>query len=475
MTFTSLVFLAFLAVVWLLYFSARHRQQNIILLIASYVFYGWWDWRFLFLLIFTSVLDFVCGSLLARIDSSRGRKGVVALSIFGNLGVLGFFKYYNFFAESFVHVLTSVGMKADMPTLQVILPVGISFYTFQSMSYTIDVYRRRMEPTHSLVDYLVFVSFFPQLVAGPIMRARELLPQCQNPRSINSSKVLDGVWLILLGYLKKVVIADRLAPMVDSGFGAEGELFGNGNSWLFLYAFAFQIYGDFSGYTDIARGAGRIMGFNLARNFRAPYLVGDPSSFWRHWHITLSEWLRDYLYIPLGGSRGGSIKTLRNLMLTMLIGGLWHGAGVAYLAWGLYHGVLLVLHHLWRMVPLSKFSTHKFARYGYKVIAVVCFFHITCVGWLLFRAGSIKDGVTQQDVIRSYLAAMVQWPDSINSFAWPVFLLGGLSILLQWKHKMLDGFSGWSRGLQMTGICIILFLISSFGSFKESSFIYFQF
>lgn len=473
MTFTSLAFLGFLAVVWLLYFRAGLRRQNALLLVASYVFYGWWDWRFLGLLAFTSLVDYACGRMLESRTEPAPRKRVLALSVVTNLSVLGFFKYFDFFTESFAALLAAFGLDAHLPTLGILLPVGISFYTFQSMSYTIDVYRGRLSPTRDLLDYLVFVAFFPQLVAGPIMRARELLPQVASRRSIHAPQVLDGIWLILLGYLKKLVIADRLAPMVDAGFGSGGEPFGSGSSWLVLYAFAFQIYGDFAGYTDIARGVGKVMGFDLARNFGAPYLVRSPSAFWRHWHITLSEWLRDYLYVPLGGNRHGRWRTLRNLLLTMLLGGLWHGAGFAYIAWGLYHGLLLVLYRLGDALTIPRLP--RWATAISRAVGVVIFFHLTCFGWLLFRAGSVEGDVAQLEIIRSYLAVLFTPPGSAEGLARPVLLLGGLALLLQWKYPALERFHQWPVGRRITALAVVATLIATFGSFEGSSFIYFQF
>ena len=473
MIFNSLVFLLFFALVLALYHRFRHRQQNILLLIASWVFYGWWDWRFLGLLLFTSLFDYACGRFLENTSATRKRKWIVAMSVAMNLSVLGFFKYFDFFAGSFARVLASLGMQADFPTLHIILPVGISFYTFVSMSYTIDVYRGHIKPSRNLVDFLLFVSFFPQLAAGPIMRAKDLLPQCVNPRTVSQSQFIDGIWLCIVGYLKKVVIADRLAPMVNAGFGAGGSPFDDAASWLILYAFAFQIYGDFSGYTDIARGISKMMGFELTHNFKAPYLVSNPAAFWRNWHISLSNWLRDYLYIPLGGNRGGWPKTFRNLMLTMLLGGLWHGAGVAYIAWGLYHGLLLALHRIWQKIfPSSQHSKPK-RLVGF--LHVVIFFHITCIGWLLFRAGSVNDSTPQAGVILRYLGQLWRWPDETHGLLWPVILLGSLALLLQWKDAAMNRFSQWSLTKQFSAVLASLTAILALGNFEGSSFIYFQF
>lgn len=474
MVFNSIVFLIFLAVVLAACYRLQHRAQNILLVAASYVFYGWWDWRFLGLLLFSTFFDYWCALRLDSLENPRLRKWFIAFSMTMNLGVIGVFKYFNFFAESFAGVLATFGMKADYPTLHVILPVGISFYTFLSMSYTIDVYRGHLKATRNPLDFMLYVSFFPHLVAGPIVRAQDLLPQCQRPRVIVREQVLDGIWLCLIGYLKKVVIADRLAPFVDWGFATGNPPFTDATSWLVLYAFAFQIYGDFSGYSDIARGLAKLMGFELVHNFKAPYLTSNPASFWRHWHISLSVWLRDYLYIPLGGNRGGAFETVRNLMTTMLLGGLWHGAGFAFLAWGLFHGLLLVLHRGWLSLVGGSGGTSR-AGGWLLALQVVVFFHITCIGWLLFRSGSLPRQISQVETILGFLRTLWVPPAQWSGFVWPVILLGSLALLLQWKHAAMDCFSAWSARRQAAGVAAVLTAIASIGVFDGSSFIYFQF
>jgi len=482
MVFNSVVFLFFLTIVLATYYRSRHRIQNVILVIASYVFYGWWDWRFLGLLLFTTFFDYGCARLIDATQNKKHRKWLLAFSMTMNLAVIGFFKYFNFFADGFEKVLTTFGMRADLPTLHVILPLGISFYTFLSMSYTIDVYRRHLKAARNPLDFMLYVSFFPHLVAGPIMRAKDLLPQCSHPRVIQSDQVITGIWLCLLGYLKKVVIADRLAPFVDWSFSSGQSPFTDASSWLVLYAFAFQIYGDFSGYSDIARGLSKLMGFELVQNFRAPYLVRNPAAFWRHWHISLSVWLRDYLYIPLGGNHFGSLTTFRNLMITMVLGGLWHGAGIAFLAWGLYHGLLLVIHRAWSSLKSSEADPTsdvampdvKASRMG-SILAGILFFHITCIGWLLFRAGSVPADHSQWAVISSYLNTLWKPPVHLSGYTWPVLLLGTLALLLQWKHQAMDHFSQWSGRRQALSVAATLTAIASFGVFDGSSFIYFQF
>lgn len=469
MVFNSVVFLVFLTVVLTLYYNTRHKAQNIILVVASYVFYGWWDWRFLGLLLATTFFDYACALCIERSDSRKRKKILLASSMAVNLSVIGSFKYFNFFAESFTKVLETFGMRADMPTLQVILPLGISFYTFLSMSYTIDVYRGHVKASRHPLDFMLYVSFFPHLVAGPIVRAQDLLPQCRNIRKIDRNQVLDGIWLCLLGYLKKIVIADRLAPFVDWGFSSSAPPIQDANAWLFLFAFAFQIYGDFSGYTDIARGLAKLMGFELMKNFKAPYLVSNPADFWRNWHISLSVWLRDYLYIPLGGNRLGSFTTFRNLMITMLLGGLWHGAGFAFLAWGLYHGLLLVVHRIFQS------GRDVFRGNVFSVFSIILFFHITCIGWLLFRAGAVPDTQGQWLTIKGYLSVLWVFPDGLNSFVWPVSFLGAVVFILQWQHKKMEHFSRWHPKAQAASVAMTLCAISFLGVFEGSSFIYFQF
>lgn len=487
MVFNSLTFLVFLAIVLLAYYRLKHRGQNLLLLVASYVFYGWWDWRFLGLLLFSTLFDYWCALWIERQPHATKRKVFLAFSMVVNLGVLCVFKYYNFFAESFVHVLAAFGMKATLPVLHVLLPVGISFYTFLSMSYTIDVYRRELPATRNLTDYMLYVAFFPHLVAGPIVRASFLLPQCQRARVIVPAEVANGIWLILMGYVKKVVIADRLAEVANYGFAQQGPPLADANAWIFIYAFAFQIYGDFSGYSDIARGLSKVMGFELTTNFRAPYLVTNPPAFWRHWHISLSTWLRDYLYIPLGGNRRGPARTYANLMTTMVLGGLWHGAGAAYLLWGLYHGVMLAVHRAWHDVtgrgrhqaetppvaraPALPPPAGRILRFG----GVLLFFHLTCIGWLLFRAGAVAPEFSQVQVVKNYLHAMGRWPAGISPLLQPVLVLGGLALFFQWKHEQMDQFSLWRPGWQATAVVLALAAIFGLGVFEGAQFIYFQF
>jgi D-alanyl-lipoteichoic acid acyltransferase DltB (MBOAT superfamily) len=333
-----------------------------------------------------------------------------------------------------------------------------------------------MRATRNLEDFMLYVAFFPHLVAGPIVRASFLLPQCAQPRVIKRVQVLDGIWLFLLGMVKKLVIADRLGQIADWGFtaGMKPPLT-DANAWLPVYAFAFQIYGDFSGYSDMARGLSKVMGFELTENFRAPYLVSSPAEFWRHWHISLSTWLRDYVYIPLGGNRLGGMKTYLNLMITMLLGGLWHGAGLAFILWGAFHGVLLSIGR-WFGGGKSKEPAVTLPPWM-RWLAVGAFFHLTCIGWLLFRAGAMPKLEMQRDIIGAYLSGMFSFHfiDGLSALLWPVALLGALALWMQWKHREMDHFSDWTERRQAIAVSGALTLIAGLGVFHGNSFIYFQF
>ena len=386
MVFNSLHFVWFFIAVYAIYRLLPHRGQNWLLLVASYYFYAAWDWRFLGLLAASTLVDYTAARLLERAASPARRRLYVTVSLGFSLTLLGFFKYFNFFADSLQALFTGIGWPLDFVTLHVLLPVGISFYTFVTMSYVIDVYRREIPATRDLVDFAVFVAYFPHLVAGPILRASRLLPQIALPRRITREHVRDGLWLMTWGFFQKIFIADNLAPLANAVFAAGAEPAGV-NVLLGTYAFAFQIYGDFAGYSNIARGTSKLMGIELLENFRFPYLVRTPQEFWRHWHISLSTWLRDYLYIPLGGSRGTEAQTLRNLFVTMLLGGLWHGAAWTFVFWGVYQGLLLIAYrtadritafHAWTAGP----------RLLARLTSWAVMFHLTCYGWLIFRARS---------------------------------------------------------------------------------------
>jgi D-alanyl-lipoteichoic acid acyltransferase DltB (MBOAT superfamily) len=389
MLFNSIVFVAFMSVVFLVYPRLSLRRQNVFLLAASYVFYGYWDWRFNLLLLISTAVSFLAGKRIHASEEPKQRKLLLSVCVIMNLGILASFKYFNFFVESAAALLTTIGFQPHIPVLRVILPVGISFYTFQTMSYVIDVYRGNCRAEENIVNFALFVSFFPQLVAGPIERATNILPQLSKPRKVTTEKVLEGLNLVLLGYFKKVAIADTLGPMVESIFSTPGEA-STGQLWTGVYAFTFQIYGDFSGYTDIARGISRMLGVELMENFNAPYLSRNITEFWRRWHISLSTWLRDYLYIPLGGNRAGKARTYRNLLITMLLAGLWHGAAWNFVLWGLLHGIYLAAHRMFlkggkvQVLPPSGLirRTADFFR-------MVFTFHLVAVSWVLFRSNDL--------------------------------------------------------------------------------------
>ena len=335
MLFNSLEFLLFLPIVFLLYWFVFKKitTQNILILVSSYVFYGWWDWRFLSLILISTLIDYTIGLQLRKTSNLQRRKLLLSFSLVFNLGMLGFFKYYNFFVDSWIEAWSNIGVTMHASSLNIILPVGISFYTFQTLSYTIDIYRKKLEPTKDFIAFASFVSFFPQLVAGPIERATNLLPQFYKKRTFNYDYAVSGMKLILWGLVKKVVIADSCAILVNKIFANYQDESGLALCMGAIY-FAFQIYCDFSGYSDIAIGTSRLFGFKLMRNFNYPYFSRDIAEFWRRWHISLSTWFRDYLYIPLGGSRGNKWFQLRNVFAIFLVSGFWHGANWTFIVWG---------------------------------------------------------------------------------------------------------------------------------------------
>ena len=341
MLFNSLDFAVFLPIFFILYWYVTNKNlqlQNFLIVIASYIFYGWWDWRFLFLIFFSSITDYIIGKALQVTEKEKYRKFLLWFSIVTNVGFLGFFKYYNFFLDSFVSAFSFFGKSISVNSLDIILPVGISFYTFQTLSYTIDVYKRKLEPAKDIISFLAFVSFFPQLVAGPIERATNLLPQFYKKRVFEYDKAVDGMRQMLWGLFKKVVIADNCAEYANIIFNNYTDFSG---STLVLGAifFTFQIYCDFSGYSDMAIGMSRLFGFNLMKNFAFPYFSRDIAEFWRKWHISLTTWFRDYLYIPLGGSKGSISKVIRNTFIIFLVSGFWHGANWTFIIWGLLNAL----------------------------------------------------------------------------------------------------------------------------------------
>jgi alginate O-acetyltransferase complex protein AlgI len=469
MLFNSFQFALFLPIVLVVYYSLSHRRQNTFLLIASCVFYASWDWRFLFPLLFSTSIDYYCARRMEMVGQSQ-RRAYLVLSVVTNIGLLGFFKYFNFFLTSAERLLRFLGLNPQVSTLRIILPIGISFYTFQALSYTIDVYRGQMHSTRSFRDFLLAVLYFPHLVAGPIQRAHNLLPQVTNPRVVTATEVAAGIHLMVSGYFKKVFIADNLAPIVNDVFNSRSP---DGFHVLFgVYAFAFQIYCDFSGYTDIARGLAKLMGFDFVLNFNLPYFAVSPSDLWTRWHISLSTWLRDYLYIPLGGSRGGKTKTCRNLMLTMVIGGLWHGAAWNFVVWGAYHGSLLVVQRVWSDMSGSLGRWNEFAgtRIG-QTVAIVLMFQCTCYGWLLFRAGSMTQIIDMTWALRSPLdGADWAWAGRIAVLAAPVVAVQAIQFSTG-KLNLLEKI--WPE-LRVAAYAALSYFVLFLGG-QPQAFIYFQF
>ena len=393
MLFHTFTFWTFFAIVAALYSVLKHRGQNGLLLAAGYVFYGWWDWRFLILLALSTVVDYHVGRRISITDAPSRRRRWLIVSLVFNLGLLGVFKYLGFALDQAGSLAHCFGYTGPWWVPHLLLPVGISFYTFQSLAYTIDVYRRTVQPARSLFDYAVYVSFFPQLLAGPIERPGHLLGQVIQPRpKLNDQLFREGLYLILRGLFLKIVLADNLSLIADTIFGQSPTTL---SAWEVLagtYAFAFQIYGDFCGYSSMAQGIARWLGFDLMDNFRQPYFATSPRDFWRRWHISLSSWLRDYLFIPLGGSRHGVANLCRNLMFTLLLGGLWHGASWTFIAWGAFHGAWLVVHRLSSGGGAQPDPTVD--SWIKRALKTGVTFHLVCVSWLLFRASSLEQAGT---------------------------------------------------------------------------------
>jgi len=475
MVFNSLQFVWFFLIVYAVYRAlpaiasvrTAHRAQNWLLLIASYYFYAAWDYRFLALLAASTLVDYSCGLLLGRMTDQRRRRIVLWTSIGFNLTMLGFFKYFNFFADNLQSLFAAIGWQLDFVTVRILLPIGISFYTFVTMSYVIDVYRRQIEPTRNLVDFAVFVAYFPHLFAGPILRATALLPQIAKPRHISRDQMRDGLWLIAWGFFQKIFVADNLAPLSSLVFSPDAHLTGV-NVLLGTYAFAFQIYGDFAGYSNIARGTSKLMGIELIENFRFPYLVVTPQAFWRNWHISLSTWLRDYLYISLGGNRGSRSKTRRNLLVTMLLGGLWHGAAWTFVLWGLYQAGLLIVYRQFERAIEGLHGVRRFA-------AWLVMFHLTCYGWLIFRAPSLGK---LAGLMRSLVFDFAPTTINVTGLLVPLLLYVTPLLVVHLVEARADDVLVVPRLRTVVRYSIYaatLYLILLFGNFGGSDFIYFQF
>lgn len=468
MQFQSFIFIQFFLLFYASYLllMSNFKAQNVLLVIASYVFYGYWDWRFLFLLVFSTVVDFAVAKIIDRTSSDRQKKIWLGVSLVSNLSILGFFKYFNFFTASFTDLLTTIGIPVNELTVKVILPVGISFYTFQTLSYTIDVYRGHLKPAKSIIDFAVYVAFFPQLVAGPIERATSFLPQISNPRKIDLSQINAGIFLIIWGYFKKLVIADNLARIADPIFNNYSDYQGL-DIIIGILAFTIQIYCDFSAYSDIARGLAKLMGFELMVNFRLPFFALNPSDFWSRWHISLSSWLRDYLYIPLGGNRQGTFNTYRNLFLTMLLGGLWHGAAWNFIWWGMYQGFILIVYRL---------IAGKRSLKPISIISISCqmfiMFILANIGWVIFRSNSGEQII--------YL--LTHWgftvsEDTVSLGQNLLFFAAPLLIVQLWQHLSKDLLIITKLPYWFTNLIYSFFLINIclYGVRQSTEFIYFQF
>jgi len=484
MLFNSIEFAIFLPIVFVLYWFVTNKNlklQNLLLLSASYFFYAWWDWRFLSLIIFSSTIDYIVGLKLLESTDERKRKILLLISIFVNIGFLGFFKYFNFFSESFVQAFTLLGQPFEASRLNIILPVGISFYTFQTLSYSIDVYRRKIEPTKDIISFFSFVSFFPQLVAGPIERATNLLPQFYKKRNFNYLNAVDGLKQILWGLFKKVVIADNCAIIANDIFANYASYSG---STLVLGAvfFAFQIYGDFSGYSDIAIGTARLFGFNLMQNFAFPYFSRDIAEFWRRWHISLSTWFRDYLYIPLGGSRGSTNKKIRNIFIIFIVSGFWHGANWTFIIWGALNAIyflpLLLLSR--NRDNLNIAGEGKVLPSIREVVNILLTFSLTVFAWIFFRAESVTHAFSFIKHICNNL--YIEIPNILAVGKWHILITCTLILIfttIEWMGRegqyAIEKYSrNWNRGLKWMFYYLIILAIFIYSK-NQQEFIYFQF
>ena len=472
MLFNSLPFAVFLPIVFAVYWALRNslRSQNVLLLVASYVFYGWWDARFLSLIVASTVVDYLLGQYLAVATNALKRKLLLTASMIFNLGLLGVFKYYNFFMENFMEITNTVGFHTNPTLLNITLPVGISFYTFQTMSYTIDIYRKQLEPTKDFIAFAAFVGYFPQLVAGPIERASNLLPQMSKSRNFDYQKAVDGMRQTLWGFFKKVVIADAVAPLVDQAFGDP-----NGFSAVALITgallFSIQIYCDFSGYSDIAIGISKLFGIDLMQNFRTPYFSRDIAEFWRRWHISLSTWFRDYLYIPLGGSRGSTALKVRNTFAIFIVSGFWHGANWTFIIWGLINA-LLFLPLLLAKRNRSNLNDPEIS----DLHRILLTFSITTIAWIFFRADSLSHAI-------DYLQNITIW-NSGKSLSIKPTLVVYIALLFfgDWigrKHDfalntLSEGILSKSPWLRLTVYLSLAYLILLYIG-GQQNFIYFQF
>ena len=473
MLFNSLDFAIFLTAVFILYWFVAQKNlklQNVLLVISSYVFYGWWDWRFLLLIILSTVVDYLIGQRLETEEKQSKRKALLWTSFIVNLGFLGFFKYYNFFLENFVDAFSLFGMQINANSLNIILPVGISFYTFQTLSYTIDVYRKKLVTTKDFIAFSVFVCFFPQLVAGPIERAGNLIPQITKKRIFKESFFKEGIVQICIGLFRKIVIADTLHNYVDIVYG-DITLYNSSSILLATFFYTFQIYFDFSGYSDIAIGTAKLFGIKFKQNFNLPYFSKSLTEFWRKWHMSLSFWLRDYLYISLGGNRRGIKITYRNLMVTMLLGGLWHGSSWNFIIWGGIHGVILIIEKLLNSKIKSK-TINNLSFFGYPITFIIVLF-----SWIFFRAENLESSIFAISKIFQFNLSFPVFSNiNIMSNSILVLCIGLLfDSYLYFKKVNLEDLGSKLNLSKIIVFCsVIIMLINLFYS-SSNNFIYFQF
>lgn len=477
MLFNSIEFFIFLPIVFILYWTCFRKSvkwRNLFLLVVSYIFYGWWDWRFLSLIAISSMVDFILGILMNKQEDTYKRKRLLVLSLMVNLGLLGFFKYSNFFIDSFIQGFTFFGIPLSYTTLQIILPVGISFYTFQTLSYTIDVYQRKITPVYDWISFFAFVSFFPQLVAGPIERAKHLLPQFDTLKQFDYQRARSGALLMLGGFFKKIVIADRLALYIDQVFLNMDTASGLPMLVAMIF-FAFQLYLDFSAYSDIAIGTARLFGFELSLNFNRPYLSTSFSDFWKRWHISLSSWFRDYLYIPLGGNRGSKKQLVRNILIVFAVSGLWHGASWNFVIWGLLNGLFVVF--LDRFLPKRTYGLSR-------LFNALLVFGMWAVSLLFFRAPSFDTAIQALRSLGIHNSeAIVNFGLNSAELKFTFFVLLGLMIF-EWYHEQakqsviqhIEKLSVYWRWQIYIVVVLIIVFLGAYGlDFNDNSFIYFQF
>ncbi|MEH0156172.1 MBOAT family protein [Limibacter armeniacum] len=478
MIFNSIPFLAFIIAVIPIFYLLKGRMRMLFILLSSYFFYGWWDWRFLSLIVFSTFSDYLIGYQIGKTQSETNRKLLLILSLITNLGMLAFFKYFNFFIDSLDSTLGVIGLPPSGVVLHIILPVGISFYTFQTLSYTIDVYRKEIPVETDFLKFASYISFFPQLVAGPIVRAADFLPQMNDMNKGPELKnILKGLDLVMIGYFKKVVIADSLSPLVGQIFENQAN-FNSINLIIGMVFFTFQIYCDFSGYSDIAIGFARMMGFEFPKNFNLPFISRSFSEFWRRWHTSLSSWLRDYLYISMGGNRKGKFNTYRNLMLTMVLGGLWHGASWNFIGWGILHGSYLVIERLW-VTNLKRIDLYPKSGIFHKVfegLGIIIVFSGVCIAFVMFR--TVDFNHTWSYLTGAFAFNGMSLASIVNKFhvmkgillICILFLMENLNL-----RYNLQRFVSYSPILRAGMYAVVIWIISFAGTFLDNQFIYFQF